>query len=218
MARVTAAGTADGREVRGEQTRRTILRRAADIASVEGLDGLSLGRLATDLGVSKSGVFAHFGSKEELQLATIAMAAEIFREQVVLPAEDVPAGVGRVWRLSERRLDYLRRQVFAGGCFFVTVANEFDARPGRVRDEIARQLGGWRRYTERAIETARTLGELTAGTDSRQLAFELEAFFQAGNGDALLYDDTTAYDRARLAALARLRTACPDPALLPATA
>jgi AcrR family transcriptional regulator len=216
MARVTAAGTADGREVRGEQTRRTILRRAANIASVEGLDGLSLGRLATDLGISKSGVFAHFGSKEDLQLATIAAAAEIFRGEVVSPAEEVPAGIGRVWRLSELKFDHLRRQVFAGGCFFVTVANEFDARPGRVRDEIARYLRRWRRYSENTLEDARALGQLDPGTDSQQLAFELEAFYQAGNGDALLYDDATAYDRARRAALDRLRAACPDPDLLPA--
>jgi AcrR family transcriptional regulator len=216
MARVTAAGTADGREVRGEQTRRTILRRAADIASVEGLDGLSLGRLATDLGISKSGVFAHFGSKEDLQLATIGAAAAIFRAEVVAPAEEVPAGIGRVWRLSELKFGYLRRQVFTGGCFFVTVANEFDARPGRIRDEIARDLRRWRRYSESTIEDARSLGQLTPHTDSQQLAFELEAFYQAGNGDALLYDDATAYDRARRAVLGSLRAACPTPGLLPA--
>jgi AcrR family transcriptional regulator len=217
MARVTAAGTADGREVRGEQTRRAILRQAADIASVEGLDGLSLGRLATELGVSKSGVFAHFGSKEDLQLATIETAARIFRDQVIVPAEEVPAGVGRVLRLSELKFDYLRRQVFSGGCFFVTVANEFDARPGRIRDAIARRLRSWRRYSEGTIEDARTLGELAPDTDGQQLVFELEAFYQAANGDALLYDDATAYDRARAAVLARLRASCTDPALLPAT-
>lgn len=216
MARVTAAGTADGREIRGEQTRRAILRRAADIASVEGLDGLSLGRLATELGVSKSGVFAHFGSKEDLQLATIRTAAAIFRDEVIKPAERVPAGVQRVWLLSELKFDYLRRQVFTGGCFFVTVANEFDARPGRIRDDIAGRLQSWRRYSESTIEDARALGELAADTDSQQLAFELEAFYQAGNGDALLYDDATAYDRARRAILTSLRARCTDPALLPA--
>ncbi len=127
----------DGRIERGAHTRRAILERAAAIASVEGLDRLSIGRLATELRASKSGVFAHFGSKEELQLATVQWAGEVFVAEVIAPALRAPGGLRRLWRLCDGWLDYSKRRVFHGGCFFVSVAAEFDARPGRVRDEIA---------------------------------------------------------------------------------
>ena len=97
----------DGRLVRGDQTRRAVLRRSVDIASVDGLEGLSIGRLATELGISKSGLFAHFGSKEELQLATIRAARRIYADNVVTPAFEVEPGVGRVWALSTHWLDVL---------------------------------------------------------------------------------------------------------------
>lgn len=206
---------ADGRILRGEQTRRAILRRAADIASAEGLAGLSIGRLATELRISKSGVFTHFGSKEELQVATVRAAAAIFREQVVQPALEKPPGLARVWALCEAKLHYILRPVFPGGCFFYDVAAEFDARPGRVRDAIADALARWRRLNEQAIAEAQRLGELAADVDPAQLAFELDAFARAGGGDALLQDDPPALEMARHSTLTRLRAMAKRPEDLP---
>lgn len=122
---------ADGRVERGNQTRRAVLDRTMSIASVDGLEGLSLGKIAADLGLSKSGVFALFGSKEDLQLATVRAAVDVFRNEVVQPVHREPDGLSKVWRLCERWLGYSGRRVFPGGCFFYSVSAEFDARPGR---------------------------------------------------------------------------------------
>jgi AcrR family transcriptional regulator len=116
----------DGRVERGNQTRRLVLGRTMDIASVEGLEGLSLGRIATELNLSKSGVFALFGSKEELQLATVRAAVAVFADRVVTPLEDVPPGARRVRELCRNWLAYSSDRVFAGGCFFYAVSAEFE--------------------------------------------------------------------------------------------
>jgi AcrR family transcriptional regulator len=203
------AGTStDGRVLRGERTRRAILERAMDIASVDGLEGLSIGRLASDLDVSKSGVITHFGSKEELQLATVRAAIEVFTEHVVRPALAEPAGLRRLWRLCELWLDY-ERGIFPGGCFFANVAAEFDARPGRVRDAIAQSQRDFRTLIERIIAGAVEVGELPADVDAAQLAFELKALGSSANGEYLLYDEPAAFDRARTAMLTRLRALAP---------
>jgi len=204
----------DGRVLRGERTRRAIIERAMDIASVDGLDGLSIGRLATDLDVSKSGVITHFGSKEELQLATVRAAVEVFTQHVVRPALEAPAGMQRLWRLCELWLDY-ERGIFPGGCFFANVAAEFDARPGRVRDAIAQSQLDFRALFERLIARAAEVGDLPADVDAAQLTFELKALGTSANGEFLLYDEPAAYDRARAAMLARLRGLATDPSLLP---
>lgn len=206
----------DGRIERGRQTRRAILRRAMDIASAEGLEGLSIGRLATELDVSKSGVFAHFGSKEELQLSTVRAASRVFYDRVVDPALEAPPGLGRVWRLYEGWLGYLRARSFPGGCFFFAVAGEFDARPGRVRDRIAEGRKDFMRFCQETIAEARDLGELDAEVDARQLAFELDAFGRQADAEALLHDDAEAYDRGRTAMLGRLGAVVTDPSTLPA--
>jgi AcrR family transcriptional regulator len=124
-------------------TRATILERAVDIASVDGLEGLTIGRLASELRMSKSGLFAHFGSKEELQLATIAAAAERFFNEVLAPAQREQEGTARLRAYCERYLDYLQRKVFAGGCFWAAAATEFDDRPGPVRDAVRAGVLGW---------------------------------------------------------------------------
>ncbi|ONI81947.1 TetR family transcriptional regulator [Saccharothrix sp. ALI-22-I] len=191
----------DGRVERGEQTRRQILRRAAEIASVEGLEGLSIGRLATELEVSKSGVFAHFGSKEELQLATVRAAAAIFATQVVEPALVVPVGRERLELLLNGWLAYSENRTFPGGCFFYAVQAEFDARPGRVRDAIA---GYGREWNEYVRDTAAVVPGVD---DPDQLAFELIAFLEMANAQSVLHDDPHAYDRARKAVRARLAQA-----------
>jgi AcrR family transcriptional regulator len=191
----------DGRVERGEQTRRQILRRAAEIASVEGLEGLSIGRLAGELEVSKSGVFAHFGSKEELQLATVRAAAAIFVRHVVDPALTVPPGLGRLERLLDGWLAYSEDRTFPGGCFFYAVQAEFDARPGRVRDSIAGYAREWNSYVR---ETIATIPEIA---DPDQLAFELIAFLEMANAQSVLHDDPLAYTRARAAVRNRLAQA-----------
>ncbi|MFT7835522.1 TetR/AcrR family transcriptional regulator [Saccharothrix sp. BKS2] len=188
----------DGRVERGEQTRRQILRRAAEIASVEGLEGLSIGRLATELEVSKSGVFAHFGSKEELQLSTVRAAAAIFVRQVVDPALTAPPGPGRLDLLLDGWLAYSEGRTFPGGCFFHAVQAEFDARPGRVRDQVA-ELGA--RWHGLIRDTAAAVPGVT---DPDQLAFELIAFLELANTRSVLHDDPRAYDRARAAVRSRL--------------
>ncbi|ADB31575.1 transcriptional regulator, TetR family [Kribbella flavida DSM 17836] len=204
----------DGRLVRGDQTRRAVLRAAVDIASVDGLEGLSIGRLAKELQISKSGLFAHFGSKEELQLATVRAARAIYARAVVEPAYAVPPGVGRVWALSESWLDYSRRRVFPGGCFFAKTSHEFGARPGGVRDYLAEVNGEWMALVEQVVAEAVELGELDA--DPAHLAFELNAFYDSANLASLLRDDhDTIYGQARTAIRARLQSAAPAGTPLP---
>ncbi|MFG3704628.1 TetR/AcrR family transcriptional regulator [Micromonospora sp. NPDC047670] len=196
---------------RDERTRATILRRAADIASKDGLEGLTIGRLAADLGVSKSGLFGYFGSKEELQLATLRTASAVYLDEVVQPALATASGLRRLWRLCDAWLNYSERRVFPGGCFFFTVAAEFDARPGPVREAVAAASLDWTRLVTRTIEDARQLGDLAETTDADQLAYELIALLEMANGTSLLHDDPAAYRRARIAILARLRAAATAP-------
>ncbi|AIJ25699.1 TetR/AcrR family transcriptional regulator [Amycolatopsis methanolica] len=207
----------DKRVQRGLRSRRAILDRAMDIASVEGLESLSVRRLATELDVSKSGVFAQFGSKEELQLATVRAAVEVFVGKVVKPARKAPAGLRRVWALAQSWLAYVRQPVFEGGCFFVATAAEFDARPGRVRDAIAAGRRDWQSLYRTTIAEAQELGEIDPDVDPAQLAFELDALTRAAAEDALLHDDPSRYDYARTAVRARLAAvATPDAPALPA--
>ncbi|MFC7529766.1 TetR/AcrR family transcriptional regulator [Actinoplanes sp. GCM10030250] len=194
---------------RDDRARQAILRRAADIASQDGLEGLSIGRLAADLGVSKSGLFGYFGSKEELQLATIRTAAAVYLDEVVRPALTVQPGLERVRRLCDSWLVYSQRRVFPGGCFFFSVTAEFDARPGRVRDAVAAASLEWRGLVARTIEDARQLGELAGDTDADQLAFELIAFLETANATSLLHDDAGPYERGRTAIRTRLTAAGP---------
>jgi AcrR family transcriptional regulator len=212
-----AAARTDGRVERGNQTRRLVLGRTMEIASVEGLEGLSLGRLATELGLSKSGVFALFGSKEELQLATVRAAREVYAEQVVGPSRELPAGLVRVWRLVNSYLAYSKRRVFPGGCFFLAVSAEFDARTGPVRDLIADAREEWIGYMESTIGKARLAGDLRADIDVPQLTFEVIALLEAANAQSVLFDDSSAYRKAGTAILNRLRSVAVDPSALPAS-
>jgi AcrR family transcriptional regulator len=204
----------DGRVVRGDQTRRLVLRKAVDIASVDGLEGLSIGRLAKELEASKSGVFAHFGSKEELQLATIRAARRIYADAVVEPALAVEPGLGRVWTLSESWLEYSRRRVFPGGCFFAKASHEYGARRGPVHDYLAEVNREWMQLIEQTIVEAIDRGELAA--DPGQLAFELNAYYDSANMASLLRDnDDTVYERARQSIRARLEAAATTGTALP---
>lgn len=186
-----------------------------DIASVEGLDGLSIGRLAAELELSKSGVFAHFGSKQELQLAAIRAAGAMVNAAVVRPAqEENPPGLARLWALCSRWLDYSRRRVFPGGCFFINTNAEYDARPGPVRDALAEAERGWIGLLADTAAEAVEQGELAPGTDPEQLAFEIEALGRGANSRSLLLDEDEAYDRARSALLCRLHAAATAPDML----
>jgi len=137
---------------KGSATRASILDRAVDLASAEGLEGLTIGRLATELQMSKSGLFAHFGSKQELQLATVGAAAERFRSRVIDPALELPDGAPRLRAMAESYLDQL--QDYSGGCFWAATSAEYDDRPGPVRDAIAASLDAWTSELERQARVA----------------------------------------------------------------
>lgn len=188
----------------------SILHRAAEVASVEGLEGLSIGGLADELGLSKSGLFALFGSKEDLQLATIEAARKLYVQEVISPALAVGSGLVRLRALCEEFLSYLERRVFPGGCFFASAMAEFDGRPdGPVRDRIADCQTQWMDALERAAQAAIVQGQLRPDTDPKQLALELEAVLLAANWYFHLYRDTSYLRRAREAVRGRLQDATP---------
>jgi AcrR family transcriptional regulator len=178
---------------------------AVDLASVEGLDGLTIGRLASALGMSKSGLFAHFGSKEELQLATIEAAAEIYLREVIEPAREAERGLPRLVALMDGKLDYLRREVFKGGCFFDAARNEYASRePGPVREAIMADFRTWRELVANRVRAAQAAGHLDPEADPEQVAFELDALGEAANVRFQLEHDEAAFDHARRAIHARL--------------
>lgn len=204
----TASPRRRGR-VDGERRREQILHTAAQLATIEGLDGLSIGRLAEATGMSKSGLYAHFGSKQELQLATIDTARSIFIDVVAQPALTAPAGIERLKAACFRFLDHVDQQVFPGGCFFSSAAAEMGGRPGAVRDRIAREQLDWLALLEALAIDARDRGHLAADTDAAQVAFELNAVIVAANTSFVLHGDHDGLERARQAVETRLSGAVP---------
>jgi AcrR family transcriptional regulator len=197
--------TQDKRLRKGERTRRTILTTAAELASLEGLEPLSIGALADRTRMSKSGLFAHFGSKEELQLATVEHARRVFVNEVIVPAEsESVAGLDRVRALCRHWLDYCERGVFPGGCFFSAVSAEYRKRPGAVRDRVVEIMDRWTATIAGQLAHAKRAGELSAASDSRQLAFELQALVMGANWEHQLHGDAGAFKRARTAIDVRL--------------
>jgi AcrR family transcriptional regulator len=196
-------------KTKGERTRHAILEVAAQLATKEGLEPLSIGRLADATGMSKSGLFAHFGSKEELQLATVDHAAAMFVREVIEPARAAPRGLARVWALCDHMTDYAERQVFPGGCFFAATSFEFNHRPGPVRDRIAEMIRSWLSYLEHAIEQAQDARELDSSVSARELAFQLDAFAQAANAQFQLFRDERVFAEARDAVRGRLESLRP---------
>lgn len=193
---------------KGERTRESILRVAVDLASIEGLEGLTIGRLASELKMSKSGLFAHFGSKQDLQLATVAMASEIFKQKVVLPALAEDKGMPRLWALCERWLSHVENKVFAGGCFFTAASFEFDSRPGPVRASIVEAMSQWLSTLTRAIEEAQKTGHLNAGLKANQLALEIYSLAVGGHWASQLLGQRTALPNARESIRTRLQSVC----------
>jgi AcrR family transcriptional regulator len=179
--------------------RDVILERAVRLASVEGLEGLTIGRLATDLRMSKSGLFDHFGSKQELQLATVERGTAILWREVVDRAAAAEPGLARLRALVEGYLVYLERDTLPGGCFLTAAAVEFDGRPGPVRDAIAESSRAWGRELETQTQLASALNELPADTDPAQLVFELSAFATRANAIYQLHGDRAVFGRARAA-------------------
>ena len=182
--------------VKTPDTREAILEHAVDLASEQGLEALTIGRLASDMQMSKSGLFGHFGSKEDLQLATVEAARRRFIEEVVAPVRGLDPGPGRLGALCEGYLEYMERQVFPGGCFWASVTAEFDNRPGPVRDAIERGMADWMAGLE---AEARSAGH----ADPAQVAFEIHSAAQGANSAFQLFGDRKAFARARKA-IARL--------------
>jgi AcrR family transcriptional regulator len=192
------------RDHQATETRSKILQMAVDIASAEGLEGLSIGRLAMDLEMSKTGIFAHFGSKELLQLATVETAKQIFLERVVQPALQRPRGMVRLRAMLEDWLGYVEKIVFRGGCFFAAASAEFDSRPGAVRDQIAGLTRAWMVGLQDEIAFAQSQKELQASIEPAQLAFELHAYVQEANWAFKLFNDKSAFFLARRAIADRI--------------
>jgi AcrR family transcriptional regulator len=181
----------------GERTRGAILRAAASLATVEGLEGLSIGHLAAATGMSKSGLYAHFGSKQELQLATVGEAERIFTEEVVQPALAARPGLAQLAAVCEAFLGYVQRRVFPGGCFFAATALEMGTRPGPVRDRVAAIQSGFAEMLSAFAATALEQHELPAREDPGRLAFELHAILLAADTKFVLFDDPAVLDLAR---------------------
>jgi AcrR family transcriptional regulator len=175
---------------KGEATRAAILDRAVDLASAAGLEGLTIGRLAAELEMSKSGLFAHFGSKLELQLATVEAAARRFRQAVVEPAAEAAEGGPRLRAMADAYLDHLKRDAYCGGCFWAATAVEYDDRPGPVRDAIATALEAWLEQLERQARIAGL-------REPDRVAFELYAVVMGANSRHRLSGDRRVFTHAR---------------------
>jgi AcrR family transcriptional regulator len=181
------------------------LRAAVNLASVEGLEGLTIGHLADELKMSKSGLFAHFGSKEELQLATVAMAREIFVAHVIRPSLARPAGMPRLLALCDSWLEHVELRVFEGGCFFTAASFEFDSRPGAVRESIVAAMREWLRTLSRAVDEARKAGHLDQSVHPQQFAFEIYSLAIGAHWGHQLLGDKKALSNVRAAILERIR-------------
>jgi AcrR family transcriptional regulator len=191
----------------GLRSRQAILDAAARLATIEGIEGLSIGRLAEEVGLSKSGLYAHFGSKEELQLATIENAGAIFAAQVVEPASGASGGLARLRTLTDGYLRYVESETFPGGCFFASALTEVDMRPGPVRDRLVGILNDWLDGLEAAAREAQAEGTIDRAEDPAQLAFELEAALFFANAQYVVDRTSQPIERARRAIERRLASA-----------
>jgi AcrR family transcriptional regulator len=179
----------DGRRVRGDETRKRIVRRASEVATIDGLGAVSLAQLADGLGISKSGVHQLFGTKEELQLETVADARQRFIDVVIAPVWSKAEGLPRLTALVKSWVDYVRHHEFPGGCFITRCSIEFATHPGRVRESLLAAMREWVSLLEGELASAKRQGKLTKSTNCRQLAFEIEALLVAGNNGLLIGDE-----------------------------
>jgi AcrR family transcriptional regulator len=196
------------RRADGERTRRAILSAAASLATIDGLEGLSIGNLAAATGISKSGLYAHFGSKQELQLATVEEAERILHDEVVRPALAASPGLGQLAALCEAFLSYVERRVFPGGCFFAATSLEMGARPGPVKERLAAVQSDFTELLRSFAATAIEQHELAAHEDPDLLAFELHSILLGADTKFVLHDDPAYLELARQ--VLRLRLAQDD--------
>ncbi len=181
----------------GERTRSAILHAAVSLATVDGLEGLSIGNLATAIGMSKSGLYAHFGSKQDLQLATVDEAGRNFAEEVIQPALAAPAGRAQLEAVCEAFFQHLQRRTFPGGCFFASAVLEMGTRPGPVKEAVAAFQTGFVELIRGFAATAIEQHELPPGEDPVQLAFELNGIILATDANFVLHDNPAVLDLAR---------------------
>jgi AcrR family transcriptional regulator len=197
----------------GLRTRNAILFEAVSLATVEGLEGLTIGGLAKTLGISKSGLYAHFGSKQELQLATIDEAERVFDLEVIDPAEAAPEGLEQLVAVCDLFFEHLRRHTFPGGCFFASAVLEMGTRPGPVKERVGafqqRFVGLIFQFAQKAQE----LNQLPADEDIMLLVFDLNGTILAANASFVMTNDTVALDIARRAVRRRLGVSDTEPAL-----
>jgi len=194
-----AASKRPQRRSDGEETHAAILEKATELASIEGLGSLTIGRLARELGMSKSGVFAHFRSKKRLQRETMEAARRIFAREVMRPALAAPEGLGQIEAFCEAYLSYVERGVFPGGCFFAHMLAEFDAQDGPLHEEVLTDQLGWSELVGRLIRVAKQRGEIDVRTDEAQFAFELYAPLELANYLSTLKRDPGIVDLGRRA-------------------
>lgn len=205
----------DGRRARGDASRRAVLAHAADLTSIEGLDGLSIGRLAEVSGYSKSSIAGLFRNKEGLQLATVAAGRAVFIEVVVEPARVQPRGLPRLVALMRNVIEYSRTRVFAGGCFFAAVSADYDSKPGPVRDAVRAAMEDWYGYLAVQVRAAVEAGELELDDDGiEEVAFALPALYEQSNARSLLYGGDRPYEIAARGIRAVLIAAGADAAAL----
>jgi AcrR family transcriptional regulator len=180
-------------------SRASALEAAIDVASVEGLEGITIGRLAADLGMSKSGLIGRFGHKEAMQRAVLAAAIERFTQAVWMPASGVEPGLPRLEAIVDAWIAHLRDGVFPGGCFVTTASVEYDARPGALHDDVADAVARWLALLEQEARVARDAGDLAADRDPRDVAFELHSLASGGSVAGRLLADGAALDRTHAA-------------------
>jgi AcrR family transcriptional regulator len=184
---------------KGDKTRAAILDEALRLGSVVGLEGLTLGRLAEELGLSKSGLFAHFESKENLQVGIIERAAERFAEAVVIPALAEPAGERRLRVLFERWLEWPKRVQQPGGCIWIAASSELDDRPGAARERLVALWRDWLDTIARVVRSGQKAGEFRPDLDPEQLAFEMNGIGLIWHLQSRLLGEPRALERARAA-------------------
>lgn len=197
---------------RGVATQTRILERAVHIASVEGLSQMSLATLARATSMSKSGLFAHFRSKEALQLAIIDEADRMFRGVVHERASGAPAGMPRLWALASRYVEYCAGDTFEGGCFFAAAVHEFDSKPGPIRDRVVRFVDEWNGTIAEAASGARDLGHVVPDVDMAQLTFEVTGIGLSTNWSTHLFPERQSGHAAGMRAMAGLMQRIATPA------
>jgi AcrR family transcriptional regulator len=185
-----ATGTVPDDPGKGAATRAAILERAVDLASADGLEGVTIGRLASEMGMSKSGLFGHFGSKQELQLATVEAAALQFSRRVIEPAAEAPDGAPRLRAMVDAYLAHIEGSPYSGGCFWAATTAEYDDRPGPVRDAVAAAIDAWLGELERQAD-------LAGLAEPDRVAFELYAVVMGANSRYRLSADRRVFDHAR---------------------